>query len=220
MVHVFVETNWVVDYAAPSHRQTPAARALLARARRGELGLHLPAFCVVQAREVIRKRFQPRGEADAIRQFVRWATSADKLTIPERDAAMRTVNMFESHVRSELDRLDSRLAGLRDEPGLEIFAMDDGQLKLAIDISFVTRLDAFDQSVLAAVLGRSDAIRALDATSEFAFCELDSDLQPWDRQGRARMDLRELYDQRAIWVYGDFDMSAPVRPTNWHPGSR
>jgi predicted nucleic acid-binding protein len=71
MLHVFVETNWLVDYLAPSHRQTPAARSLMDRSRSGELKLYLPAFCIVEARKVIATKFQPRGEADAIRQFVR-----------------------------------------------------------------------------------------------------------------------------------------------------
>jgi predicted nucleic acid-binding protein len=214
MLHVFVETNWVVDYAAPSHRQTPAAHGLLERARRGELRLHLPVFCIVEARKVILTRCQPR-EADAIRQFVRWATSAGKLTDVDREAVMKTLAMFESRVRGELAAMDSTLAGLREESGLEIFAMKDEHLELAVDIGFELDLKPFDQSVLAAVLGCADAICATDPTSELAFCELDGDLQPWDRKGQKRMDLSELYDPRGIWVYGDFDMAAPVRPSNW-----
>jgi predicted nucleic acid-binding protein len=217
MLHVFVETNWVVDYAAPAHRQTPAARGLLERARRGDLRLYLPSLCIVEARKVIVNRFQPRGEADAIRHFVRWATTAGKLSSPDRDIVMRTVNMFENRVREELGNLDTSLAALRSDVGLEIFPLNDDQLKLAIEISFLADLNPFDQSVLAAVLGRSDAIRAIDPTAEFAFCELDGDLQPWDKQGRARPDLLDLYDPRRIWVYGDFDMAAPVRPPNWQP---
>ncbi len=53
MLHVFVETNWVVDYAAPAHRQTPAAHGLMERARKGELKLLLPALCISEARKVI-----------------------------------------------------------------------------------------------------------------------------------------------------------------------
>jgi predicted nucleic acid-binding protein len=217
VVHVFVETNWVVDYAAPSHRQNPAARGLLERARKGDLTLHLPALCLVEARRAIRSRFQPRGEADAIRKFVRWATSAGKLTIPERDTVMRTVDMFESRVRGELDNLNSTLESLRSEPGVEVFALNDNQLRLAVDLCLAVDLDPFDQSVLAAVLGRAETIRTMNPRAEIASCELDGDLQPWDKQGRARTNLTELYDPRAIWVYGDFDMSAPVRPPHCQP---
>lgn len=215
MLHVFVETNWVVDYAAPAHRQTPAARGLLDRARQGELKLYLPALCLVEARKVIVNRFQPRGEADAIRHFVRWATITGMITTDDRDTVMRTVQLFERRVQGELSNLDASLTDLRAQSGIEIFALNDEQLKLAIDISFLVDLNPFDQSVLAAVVGRADAIRAADPTAEFAFCELDSDLQPWDKQGRPRPDLLDLYDPRGIWVYGDFDMAAPARPPSW-----
>ena len=216
MLHVFVETNWVVDYAAPAHRQTPAAHGLMERARKGELKLLLPALCISEARKVIVSKFQPRGEANAIRHFVRWAAMAGKLTHADRDAVMRTVAMFEDRVRVELANLDSTLENLRSEAGLEVFPLNDDQLQLAIDVSFSVDLNPFDQSVLAAVLGRSDAIHAIDPSAEIAFCELDSDLQPWDKQGRSK-EIVELYDARGIWVYGDFDMSAPQRPPGWPP---
>jgi predicted nucleic acid-binding protein len=190
MLHVFVETNWVVDFAAPSHRQTPTARSLLNRARRGDLKLYLPSLCLVEARKVIVTRFQPRGEANAIRHFVRWAIAAGKLSKPERDAVMKTLDMFESKVGAELGDLDSSLAALRSEPGLEVFALNDDQLKLAIDVGFVTDLNPFDQSVLAAVLGRADEIRLADPTAELAFCELDSDLQPLQEQSTPFVWLR------------------------------
>jgi len=45
MRHVFVETNWVVECAAPAHHKTPAALELLKRAASGELKLYLPVIC-------------------------------------------------------------------------------------------------------------------------------------------------------------------------------
>jgi len=41
MQHVFVETNWLHDYAAPAHHKVPDAVTLLERARRGEFTLHI-----------------------------------------------------------------------------------------------------------------------------------------------------------------------------------
>ena len=46
MRHVFVETNWVVEYAAPAHRKTPAALELLDRNAKEEIKLYLPVICV------------------------------------------------------------------------------------------------------------------------------------------------------------------------------
>jgi hypothetical protein len=50
MRHVFVETNWVFDYAAPGHHKVPEAVTLLERARTRQLQLHLPALCLTEAR--------------------------------------------------------------------------------------------------------------------------------------------------------------------------
>ena len=73
MRHVFVETNWVVEYAAPAHRKTPAALELLDRAAREEIRLYLPVISVTEARRPVAERFQVRTEADRVRQFLLWA---------------------------------------------------------------------------------------------------------------------------------------------------
>jgi hypothetical protein len=48
MRHVFVETNWVVDWAAPIHHQDAAAAKLLADAEAGRHRLYLPAVCLTR----------------------------------------------------------------------------------------------------------------------------------------------------------------------------
>jgi hypothetical protein len=72
MRHVFVETNWVVDYCAPAHQRTSAAINLLWAAKLGAIQLHLPAPCLAEALSVIRIKFQPR-EADRLREYLKWA---------------------------------------------------------------------------------------------------------------------------------------------------
>ena len=215
MRHVFVETNWVVDFAAPEHRQAPGARSLFDRARRRELMLHLPNLCLGEARRVLLTKFQPRGEADAIRHYVRWAAGVGSLSDGDRSVVIRVVEEFESKVRGELENLDSTFNSLRAESGIEIFPMNDRQLALSIEISPYVDLHPFDECVLAAVLGRADELHAVDADVELAFCELDGHLQPWDKTRQRRDDLCDLYDRRGIWVYGDFYMQEPVRPPNW-----
>jgi hypothetical protein len=83
---------------------------------------------------------------------------------------------------------------------------------LSVEISLRLELSPFDQSVLAAILGRAAELRDGDANVELAFCERDGDLQPWDKENRRRSQLGDLYDSNAIWVYGDFEMESPVRP--------
>ncbi len=72
----------------------------------------------------------------------------------------------------------------------------------------------FDQAILAAVLGRAEDLRK-QAESDFYFCVIDADFQPWNRRGDSKPLLARLYDEALIWVYGDFSMDAPERPAGW-----
>jgi predicted nucleic acid-binding protein len=111
--HVFVETNWVVDYAAPGHRRLPAARELLRRAQGGEIKLHIPAICLTEARGTIRRKFQPRAETQAIGRFLAWATSKGEVTREEHERMKPVLNRFKQHVEAELGALDDRFDELR-----------------------------------------------------------------------------------------------------------
>jgi len=46
---------------------------------------------------------------------------------------------------------------------------------------------------------------------DVSFCELDGDLQPWDKNGRIKQPITGLYDSAGVWVYGDFAMESPPR---------
>ncbi|WP_437709674.1 hypothetical protein WMF45_34545 [Sorangium sp. So ce448] len=214
MRHVFVETNWVVDYAAPAHHKKKAAVDLLDRAAAGEIELHLPSICLNEARRPIQE-LKPRHEADAIRQFLRWSKANGKISIDEEATALRVLSMFESRVKEELKQLDAMLTSLRKHPGLDVFALDDAMLERAIELSGgeLEFVKPFDQAILAAVLVRAEMLRAAGAT-DLSFCELDGDLQPWGKNGSSKPALTKLYDAAGIWVYGDFDLAAPVRPAS------
>ncbi|WP_228053484.1 hypothetical protein [Nodosilinea sp. LEGE 07298] len=64
-------------------------------------------------------------------------------------------------------------------------------------------LKPYDLAVLAAVLVKSEELQQ-EGYSWVGFCELDSDLQPWDKLGARRPILSDLYNDARIWVYGDF----------------
>lgn len=217
MQHVFVETNWVVGYAAPAHRRQSDAEALLARAGSGALRLYLPSVCLTEARATIVRKFQPRNEADAVRRFLAWAGRKGEITVDEAGTTRRVLDKFEHWVRTDLEALSNRLDSLRQHPGLEIFAPDDEILERAVTLGATDiELKPFDQVILAAVLVRAERLRA-EGASEICFCELDADLQPWDRKGNAKPTLTHLYDEAGIWVYGDFELLEPERPPNWGP---
>ncbi|MEO0349703.1 MAG: hypothetical protein AAF282_06600 [Cyanobacteria bacterium P01_A01_bin.15] len=64
-------------------------------------------------------------------------------------------------------------------------------------------LKPYDLAVLAAVLVKSEELQQ-DGYPWAGFCELDSDLQPWDRLGARKPILSNLYNDSRVWVYGDF----------------
>lgn len=216
MIRVLLETTWVVGYAAPEHRQLPAARALFARAERGELKLYLPSICLTQARRTIRHRYQPRQEADAIRTYLARALEGGRVSEQEDRATRRVLDLFEAQVRTEINALDETFAALRSWPEvIEVFALDDEMLALSVELAgSALELEHFDHAILAAILVRARRL-AGEGEQEIAFCGTDGDLLPWNKQGAAKQPLTRLYDDARVWVYGDFDLVAPARPAAW-----
>ena len=101
MLHVFVETNWVVDYAAPAHYRVPAAVRLLDLARAGKLCLHVPIICLSEARRPIRAKHQSR-HTKTIRQFLKWAKSRDLVSVDDDAATRRVLSLLERQVRTDI----------------------------------------------------------------------------------------------------------------------
>lgn len=118
MRHVFVETNWVVAYAAPAHHKTPAAIELFDRAAKEEIKLYLPAICIAEARRPIFERFQVRTEADRVRQFLLWARDANIVDTAEDEATRRVLDRMESRVKADLDNVSDVFSTLKTAKGL------------------------------------------------------------------------------------------------------
>jgi predicted nucleic acid-binding protein len=209
--HVFVETNWLFDYAAPAHHHVPAAADLLERARQGEFTLHIPNCCLAEVRKVIAAKCQPRNEAKAIRQFLTQAESFNQITEQESRAARILLDQFERTVRRDLDGLNDTLVRLGGLDCVQIFAFDDAMLARSTELAMAgLNLDPFDQAILAGVLVKAERLWQ-SGERELSFCERDSDLQPWDKEGRTKPLLRNAYDEAHLWVYGDFTLTRPQR---------
>jgi hypothetical protein len=213
MRQVFVETNWVVDFAAPAHHKSSAAVNLLQRARANELRLHLPLACLTEARHPLLTRFQPRQEANAIREFLKRAVEGKGVASIDAQATLRVLDQFELTLREELRMLPETLSALRSEPGLEIFPLTEKMLARCADLAFSdVPLKPYDQAILAAITVRADEL--LEAgEDDLCFCELDSDLRPWDRYGNRKPALAAIYEQARITVYPGFEMAAATGPT-------
>jgi hypothetical protein len=215
MRHVFVETNWVVGCAAPAHHKIPAALTLLERAASGELKLYLPTVCITEARRPIFERFQSKTEADRVRQFLLWARDNKFVDAKDEEAARRVLDQMQGRVKAELDNLDETLKSLAHAKGVEIFHLDQEMLERCTELSHAKLdLQPFDQAILAAILVRAGQL-AKEGVDQTELCELDSHLQPWDKDSRPKKPLVEFYDQAHIWVYGDFLLQAPEKPEGW-----
>lgn len=195
--------------------QVPAAAQLIEKAGAGELTLHLPAVCLTEARHPLRTKFQPRATADSVRKYLGWATRESKVEHHSADMVRVLLDQYEATVSAELDQLDYRLQELTQHSGIEVFALSGIMLARAVQLSTMNLdLKPFDQAILAAVLVRAEQLRG-EGADDLAFCELDSDLQPWDKNGRTKQPLAALYDSASVWVYGDFSMESPLRrPTS------
>jgi len=214
--HVFVETNWVVDCFAPAHFATPSARALLQLAQDGSLTLHVPAICLSEARTVIRRKFQPRNQADPLRNYLRWAKEKKEIEPRAEEVVRQSLDRYEGIVLAELESLERVVGGLKNEKGVDVFRLTENMLELALSLG-TERLELrpFDDAILPAILTRAAETIQQQGDAELFFCELDGDLQPWDKNGNIKPALAQLYDAAHIWVYGDFEMTSPVRPHDW-----
>lgn len=130
MRHVFVETNWVVAYAAPAHHKVYAATEILKRANQGEIKLYLPSICIAEARRPIFEKFQVRLEADRIRRFLLWAKQ-NGVVDPQADNTVRTVlDKMEARVRDELEKVDDVFLDLHQQKGFGNFQSKSGDVRV------------------------------------------------------------------------------------------
>lgn len=201
---VLVETNWVVDVTAPAHLQSPQAIQLLQRADAGEFQLFVPAICFAEARETVPRRFAPRSRSEDLRKFVRWARDEGRVSQEDAKAAFRVFNQFDGLVANELTKVSERLDFLFSHPGLSIFPLSEPMLERQVSIGAMgLTIKPFDLAILAAVLVEAEELQK-EGHPWIGFCELDSDLQPWDKSGGRKPILSNLYNSSRIWVYGDF----------------
>jgi hypothetical protein len=213
--HVFVETNWLVTLAAPASNPRPDALELRDSARDGRIRIYLPACCISEASQTIRKKFQPR-EAGRLRSFVEWAVENEHLDHKTAESARTMLSSFEGRVGSGLAKLKDTLRAITIAAGVDVLPLDDAVLDMSLDLHFKeVELSEFDRAVLATVLTKGRSLRESGET-DVSFCGLDSDLWPWEKKtGRPRGELKKLYDDAGVWVYSDFTLSSPKRPDDF-----
>ena len=202
---VLVETNWVVDVIAPAYWQDPQAIQLLRRADAGELQLFVPAICLMEAFGTIPRRFAPGSRSADLRKFVRWARDEGKVRRGDAEATFRVLDQFDGLVSDELTKVSERLDALAQHPGLNVFPLSETMLERQVSIGAMKNffLKPYDLAILAAVLVKAEELRQAEY-SWVGFCELDSDLLPWDKRGNRKPVLSDLYNDAGVVVYGNF----------------
>lgn len=117
MRHVFVETNWLVQIAAPAHNRKDKAIQLLEQAQRNHIRIYLPACCIAEARKAIRQKFQPR-EANRLWDYLHWAEGQQRLDAATTLSARKMLQSFNEDVETDCR---SSMLGLRKfQPLLEL----------------------------------------------------------------------------------------------------
>jgi predicted transcriptional regulator with HTH domain len=214
-LHVFAETNWLVGCFAPAHLKSPEALTLLKSAKPGTIDIHVPSICLTEARTTIRRKFQPRSHLAPIRNYLRWV-STDVLSDPTKETIRKALDGYQTSVQAELDGLEITLQTFAQTPGIDVFALSEPMLERSRSLGFEKlELQPFDNSILAAIITRAEALKKNEPDSQLVLCQLDDDLRPWNSEGQVKPTLARLYDDARVWVYGDFEMAKPPRPENW-----
>lgn len=152
MRHVFVETNWLHDYAAPAHHKVPEAVTLLERAERGEFILHIPNASFVEARQSIQVKCQP-VDGPGVHRYIRWAYKNGELNDEQANEAHQLADRYVQGINRELFAVPAILQKVAALPYVKVFALDDEMLDLANQLAF-TRVaqKPFDHAILAGIL--------------------------------------------------------------------
>jgi hypothetical protein len=139
-----------------------------------------------EARRPIFKRFQSKNKADHVRQFLLWARDNKFVDAGDEEAARRVLDQMEGRVRADLEKLDEALEKLKAAKGVESFNLNEPMLELCASLSQAKlELQPFDQAILAAILVRGGELQG-QGVDQMDFCELDADLQPWDKDSRPK----------------------------------
>lgn len=124
MKHVLVESNRVFEAFAPAHRKGEAAVQRLSRAAAGEVRLHVPAICLREGADAIRRKCTGR-EARPVQTFRAWARHSALLSEQQSEEVAAFLTLYEVETRQGLGRLDADPNQLRAAAGVDVFALTE-----------------------------------------------------------------------------------------------
>jgi len=176
--------------------------------------LHIPNVSFAEARQSIQSKCQP-VDGPGIHRYIRWAQNNGELNEEQATEAHQLAEKYVQSINRELSAVPSALKEIAGLPCVRMFAFDDEMLSLANQLALTNvARKPFDHAILAGVLISCSRLWN-QGEREISFAELDSDLQPWGQKGATKDDLRKLYDDAHVWVYGDFTLQFPPRPADF-----
>src|SRR6266568_797599 len=150
--HLFVETNWLHDYAAPAHHKVPAAVTLFERAQQGDFILHIPNVSFAEARHSIQARCQP-VDGPGIHRYIRWAHKNGELNEEKAEGAHRLAERYVQDISKQLSAVPTILQEVAGFSCVRVFALDDEMLNLANELALSRAAQKpFDHAILAGIL--------------------------------------------------------------------
>jgi uncharacterized protein YeaO (DUF488 family) len=157
----------------------------------------------------------PAGRWSGIHRYIRWAHKNGKLNDEQAEEAHQFAEKYLQDINGELSAVPAILKKVADLSCVMMFALDDEMLDLANQLSLTkVAQKPFDHAILAGILVSCSRLWNRDERG-ISFAEADGDLQPWASKGAPKDDLRKLYDDAHVWVYGDFTLQFPSRPPDF-----
>ena len=111
VLHVFIETNWVVAYGAPAHQKVPAAIDLLKKANDGVIQLHLPSVCITECRRPLVKNSKSGPKLTACADFFSRAKQQNIINPKTDEVVRQTLDRMESLIKERPRQTGGPLIG-------------------------------------------------------------------------------------------------------------
>ncbi len=168
MKQVLVETNFLIEVTRPAPGR--AARSLLARARQGQLQLHLPWCSISEARRTLPAKIKEDLDFHAQLERMAGLRWTDEGPFPEKSAIDSFVVYLTGRFQDAMGRCNASI----DAVAADCRRIDPTQdvLNRLLAVYPVKSQKPFDEMVLAAVLQRASELRAR-GEQEIVFCNVN-----------------------------------------------
>lgn len=197
MLHVFVETNFLVSMLRPLAEKS--AESLFSRHVQGTLSLHIPWCCKSEARRTMTQIIDT--DLGFTSSMLRYAQVC-QLPNANKQAMQAVQDLGDRARRDRKEAVDTLKRRIEDAVGkMNCIAPSEKVVERTLRVFGVKSLKPFDEMVLRAVLAKADELHANAAPSdELVFCTLDHDLASTNER------LAEEYKRCGLRIVNSFEV--------------